>query len=295
VSRRGWVLFGLMCFIWGIPYLLIKVAVDEVSVPVLVFARIAIGAALLVPLAMRNSQFASLRGNWKPVVAFAAMEMLVPWALLSDAERHISSGLAGLMIAATPIIAVIVGALAGDDDRLDDVARLVGLGLGIVGVFILALPELRGGSVKAMIELGIVAVLYATAPRIIARRLADVPSLPITAACLALGTVVYAAPAALTWPQAMPSGPVLAALIGLGVICTGSAFVVFFALIREVGPARALVFTYVNPAVAVAAGVLLLGEPLTLPIIAAFVLILGGSILATRTPKPGEPLTVEPV
>jgi drug/metabolite transporter (DMT)-like permease len=288
------VLFGLMCFIWGIPYLLIKVAIGEVSVPVLVFARIVIGAVLLVPLALRGGQFASLRGNWKPVAAFAAMEMLVPWALLSDAERHISSGLAGLLIAATPIIAVIVGKIAGDDDRLD-VARLVGLGLGVVGVFILALPELRGGSAKAMIELGIVAVLYATAPRIIARRLADVPALPITAACLAIGTVVYAVPAALTWPNAMPSGPVLAALIGLGVICTGTAFVVFFALIREVGPARALVFTYVNPAVAVAAGVVLLGEPLTLPILAAFVLILGGSILATRTPKPGQPLTVEPV
>jgi drug/metabolite transporter (DMT)-like permease len=287
------VLFGLMCFIWGIPYLLIKVAIDEVSVPVLVFARIVIGAVLLVPLALRNGQFASLRGNWKPVAAFAAMEMLVPWALLSDAERHISSGLAGLLIAATPIIAVVVGTLAGDDDRLD-VPRVAGLGLGVVGVFILALPELRGGSVRAIVELGIVAILYATAPRIIARRLADVPALPITAACLAIGTVVYAAPAALTWPQAMPSAPVLAALIGLGVICTGIAFVVFFALIREVGPARALVFTYVNPAVAVAAGVLVLGEPLTVPILAAFVLILGGSILATRRPKPGDPLTVEP-
>jgi drug/metabolite transporter (DMT)-like permease len=286
-------LFSLMCFIWGIPYLLIKVAVGEVSVPVLVFARIAIGAALLVPLALRNGQFAALRGHWKPVAAFAAMEMLVPWALLSDAELHISSGLAGLLIAATPIIAVIVSRLAGDDDRLD-AARLLGLGLGVVGVFILALPELRGGSVRAIVELGIVAVLYAIAPRIIARRLADVPSLPITAACLALGTVVYVGPAALTWPATMPSGPVLASLIGLGVICTGTAFVVFFALIREVGPARALVFTYVNPAVAVAAGVLLLGEPLTLPILAAFVLILGGSVLATRTPKPGEPLTVEP-
>jgi drug/metabolite transporter (DMT)-like permease len=288
------VLFGLMCFIWGIPYLLIKIAIDEVSVPVLVFARIVIGAVLLVPLALRNGQLASLRGNWKPVTAFAAMEMLVPWALLSDAERHISSGLAGLLIAATPIIAVVVGALAGDDDRLD-AARVVGLGLGVVGVFILALPELRGGSVRAIVELGIVAILYATAPRIIARRLADVPALPITAGCLAIGTVVYAAPAALTWPQATPSTSVLAALIGLGVICTGTAFVVFFALIREVGPARALVFTYVNPAVAVAAGVVVLGEPLTVPILAAFVLILGGSILATRTPKPGEPLTVEPV
>jgi drug/metabolite transporter (DMT)-like permease len=293
VSRRGWLLFGLMCFIWGIPYLFIKVAIDEVSVPVLVFARLAIGAALLVPLALRGGQFARLRGHWKPIVAFAAIEMLLPWALLSDAERHISSGMAGLLIAATPIIAVIVGSLAGDDDRLD-VLRFVGLGIGLVGVFVLAFPELRGGSAKAIVELGIVAICYATAPRIIARRLAGVPSLPVTAACLALGTVVYAAPAALTWPSELPSESTLFALAGLGVICTGAAFVVFFALIHEVGPARALVFTYVNPAVAVAAGVALLGEPLTLPIAAAFVLILGGSILATRQPRPGEPLTVEP-
>jgi drug/metabolite transporter (DMT)-like permease len=293
VSRRGWVLFGLMCFIWGVPYLFIKVAVDEVSVPVLVFARLAIGAALLIPLALRGGHFAGLRGHCKPVIAFAAIEMLLPWALLSDAERHVSSGMAGLLIAGTPILAVIVGALAGDDDRLDP-RRLAGLGLGLMGVFVLAFPELRGGSAKAIAELAIVAVCYATAPRIVARRLADVSSLPITAACLALGTVVYAAPAALTWPEALPSPETLTALTALGVICTATAFVVFFALIREVGPARALVFTYVNPAVAVGAGVLLLGEPLTLTIVAAFVLILGGSILATRQPRPGEPLTVEP-
>src|SRR5687768_6929068 len=102
-----------MCFIWGIPYLFIKVAIDEVSVPVLVFARLAIGAVLLVPLALRGGQFARLRGHWRPVAAFAAIEMLLPWALLSDAERHISSGMAGLLIAGTPIIAVIVGSLAG--------------------------------------------------------------------------------------------------------------------------------------------------------------------------------------
>lgn len=281
MSRHGWVLFALMCFIWGVPYLFIKVAIDEVSVPVLVFARLAIGAVLLVPLALRAGGVASLRGHWLPIVAFAAIEMLLPWALLSDAERHISSGMAGLLIACTPIIAVVVAALAGDDDPLDAL-RLGGLVLGLVGVFVLALPELRGGSVKAIVEVGIVVICYSTAPRIVARRLADVPSLPMTAACLGLGTLAYAVPAALAWPTALPSAHVLASLAGLGVICTGLAFVVFFALIREVGPSRALVFTYVNPAVAVAAGVALLGEPLTLPIIAAFVLILAGSILATR-------------
>jgi drug/metabolite transporter (DMT)-like permease len=254
---------------------------------------LAIGAALLAPLALRGGQLRTLRGHGRPILAFAAIEMLLPWALLSDAERHISSGMAGLLIAGTPIIAVIVGTIAGDDERLDPL-RLAGLCLGLAGVFVLAFPELRGGSARAIVELAVVAVCYATAPRIIARRLAGVPSLPITAACLALGTVAYAAPAALTWPTDVPSGPALLALAGLGVVCTGAAFVVFFALIHEVGPARALVFTYVNPAVAVAAGVVLLGEPLTPPIVAAFVLILGGSILATRQPRPGDPLTVEP-
>ena len=273
------VLFGLMSVVWGIPYLMIKVAVDGVSVPVLVFARTAIGAAILLPLALRRQYVPVLRKHWRPLVAFAAIEIIVPWFLLSDAEHHISSSMTGLLIAASPIVAVVLSRLTSAERP--SAVRWAGLAAGFAGVAVLAAPELRGGNPGAIAEVLLTAVCYAVAPLIAARRLADVPALPMTAVCLGLAALVYTAPAAMTWPAELPATRVLVALAGLAIVCTALAFVVFFALIREVGTTRALVFTYVNPAVAVTAGVLVLGEPLTPTILASFALILGGSVLAT--------------
>ncbi|WP_336207037.1 DMT family transporter [Nonomuraea sp. LPB2021202275-12-8] len=287
MSRRGWVLFALMSVIWGIPYLMIKVAVDGVSVPVLVFARTAVGAAVLLPLALRGGGLGRLRRHWKPLVAFAALEIIVPWWLLSDAERHLTSSMSGLLIAASPIIAVVVARLSGGGERLSG-TRWAGLGVGLAGVAVLAAPELTGGDPWSIVEVLLTATCYAIAPLIAARRLSDVPALPMTAACLTLAALVYTPAAVWTWPRALPSGQVLAALAGLALVCTALAFIVFFALIREVGTSRALVFTYVNPAVAVVAGVALLGEPLTASILVSFALILGGSVLATMGGAPGE-------
>lgn len=299
VSRRGWVLFALMSVIWGVPYLMIKVAVESVSVPVLVFARTAVGAAVLLPLALYQArrgggQFAGLRRHWRPLAAFAAIEIMVPWWLLSDAERHLTSSMTGLLIAASPIVAAVVGRLTGDAERLGP-ARIAGLGAGLTGVAVLAAPELRGGEPWAIVEVLLVAVCYATAPIIAARKLNDVPALPMTAVCLTGAALVYTPPAVLTWPGALPATEVLVALAGLALVCTALAFLVFFALIREVGTSRALVFTYVNPAVAVAAGVAVLGEPLTAAILVSFVLILGGSVLATSRPRgPAGPRELRP-
>jgi drug/metabolite transporter (DMT)-like permease len=291
MSGRGWVLFAAMSILWGIPYLMIKVAVEGVSVPMVVFARTAVGAAILLPLALRAGRPTWLRERWRPLLAFAVIEIMIPWGLLSDAEQHITSSMTGLLIAATPIIAVLVGRLTGDAERLGP-ARWAGLAIGLAGVAVLAGPALGDGSPWAIVEVLLVAVCYATAPIIAARRLADVPALPMTAVCLAGAALVYAPPAVLTWPQTLPDGRVLAALAGLAVLCTALAFLVFFALIREVGPSRALVFTYVNPAVAVTAGVLVLGEPLTASILVSFALILAGSVLATA---PRAAATSEPV
>jgi drug/metabolite transporter (DMT)-like permease len=276
-----------MSVIWGVPYLMIKVAVEGVSVPVLVFVRTAVGAAVLLPLALRGRQLAGLRRHWRPLAAFAAIEIIVPWWLLSDAERHLTSSMTGLLIAASPIVAVVAGRLTGDAERLGP-ARVAGLAAGLVGVAVLAAPELRGGEPWAIVEVLLVAVCYATAPIIAARRLNDVPALPMTAVCLTGAALVYTPPAILTWPAALPATEVLLALAGLGLICTALAFLVFFALIREAGPSRALVFTYVNPAVAVAAGVAVLAEPLNATIMIAFALILGGSVLATTRPRAGR-------
>lgn len=269
-----------MCLLWGIPYLMIKVAVQGVSVPVLVFARTAVGAVVLLPLAARAGGWAALRRHWRPVLFFAGLEIIGPWWLLSDAERTLTSSMTGLLIAAVPIIAVVLSRLLGDTERLGP-ARWVGLGVGLAGVALLAVPHLGGGTGWAVAEMLLVAVGYASAPVVAAHKLAEVPTITLTAACLSLAALVYTVPAALTWPVEVPPAEVLAALAGLAVLCTAVAFVVFFELIREVGTTRAMVFTYVNPAVAVAAGVALLGEPLTASIVIAFLLILAGSVLAT--------------
>lgn len=270
-----------MSVIWGIPYLLIKVAVEKVSVPVLVLVRTAVGALVLIPLTLSRAMWTPVIAHWKPVAGFAFFEIIAAWLLLTNAERHISSSLTGLLIAASPIVAALLDRLTGGEHRLTPL-RLAGLGVGIAGVAVLAGPALTGGSAWPVTQVLMVAVCYAIAPLIAARYLGDVQALPLTAACLGLAAIVYAGPAAATWPEEVPSPRVLVALALLAVICTALAFIVFFALIREVGAARALVFTYVNPAVALAAGVIVLNEPLTPWHLLGLALILTGSVLATR-------------
>jgi len=281
VSRRGWALFAAMSLIWGIPYLLIKIAVGGVPVPVLVLARVAVGAALLLPVAVKRRQLGALRGHWPWLVAFATAEILAPWLLLSEAETRLPSSLSGLLIASVPIVVVVLARLTGGTERLSAV-RWAGLLAGLCGVALLAGPRAASGDAWSIAEVLMVAVCYATGPLIASRKLGDLPPLGMTAACLALASVIYAPAAAVTWPASMPSWRVLAALAGLAVICTAAAFPLFFRLIAEVGPARASVITYINPAVAVALGVLVLGEQFTAAMAGAFVLILGGSVLATR-------------
>ncbi len=282
MSRRGWWLFAAMSLIWGVPYLLIKVAVGGVTPPVLVLARVGIGAALLLPIAIRRRELAPLLPYWRWVLLFALVEIIAPWLLLSEAETRLSSSLSGLLIASVPILVAVFGRLTGGQDRLTPV-RWTGLLIGLGGVGLLVAGGGTHGDTGSVVEVLMVAVCYAIGPLVAARRLSELPSLGLTAACLAVAAIVYAPVAAITWPSAAPAGKVIAALCTLAVVCTAIAFVVFFALIAEVGPARASVITYINPAVAVVLGIGVLGEHLTLTMAIAFVAILGGSVLATRT------------
>ena len=297
MSRRGWVLFAAMSVIWGLPYLLIKVAVGGVPVPVLVLARVAIGAALLLPIAVRRRQLGALRPYLGWLAVFALVEIITPWLLLSEAERKLTSSMSGLLVASVPIIGAVLARLTGDADRLTPV-RWIGLLAGLAGVALLAGPGASGGDALSIGEVMLVSVCYATGPLVASRKLSDVPPLAMTAVCLTMAAVVYAPAAALTWPATMPSVRVLAALAALAVVCTAAAFLVFFRLIAEIGPARATVITYVNPAVAVTLGVLVLGERLTVAMTGAFALILAGSVLAARSGtrreqvRPPEPVLV---
>ena len=287
-------MFVAMSVIWGLPYLLIKVAVGGVSVPVLVLTRVALGAALLLPIALRRRQLASIKPVWPWLLLFALVEIIMPWFALSEAERGISSSLTGLLVASVPIIIAVLSLFVRGGDRLSPV-RWAGLLIGLVGVALLAGPHLvgstaGGGAARSVAEVLFVALCYATGPLIANSKLTNVPPVAMTAACLALATVVYAPLAALNWPSAVPSASVLLSLAALAVICTAAAFLIFFRLIAEVGPARASVFTYINPAIAVSLGVAVLGEHVTRLMLAAFLTILAGSVLATRrTPqRPAE-------
>jgi drug/metabolite transporter (DMT)-like permease len=285
VSRRGWALFIAMCLIWGTPYLLIKVAVSDLSPVTVVFLRTAIGALILVPIALARGNFGPALRHWRWIVLYTAVEIAVPWFLVSDAELRLSSSLAALLIAATPFVGVVLGRLTGSDDRFD-ARRLFGLVVGFVGVAVLVGLNVSVRDLGAAGEIGLVAICYAIGPLIISRKLAEAPPIGVVAMSVLLPAIVYA-PLGLTHlPAAIPPPQVLLAIGLLGVVCTALAFLLFFALISEVGPVRATIITYVNPAVALALGVALLGEPLTLGAVAGFALILVGLFLATRRTKP---------
>jgi drug/metabolite transporter (DMT)-like permease len=286
VSRRGVMLFVAMSVIWGIPYLLIKVAVGEVGPVALVFVRTAIGALVLLPFAVHRRALGAAVRHWPWVLAYAAIEIIGPWLLLSDAEQHVSSSLAGLVIAAVPLIGAGIAWLV-HRERLGG-AQLLGLVVGLAGVVALVGLDLAGGAdARAVVELLLTAVGYAVGPVIISRYLGAVPALGVNALALttaALITLPFALP---RLPQQVPSVEAVASILVLGLVCTAVAFLGFFALIREIGPARATVITYVNPAVALALGVTLLDEPLTRGILVGFPLVLAGSVLATwQRPAP---------
>jgi drug/metabolite transporter (DMT)-like permease len=286
VSRKGWLLFCALCVIWGIPYLMIRVAVRELSPASLVFARTAPVALLMLPFALRPRDRGALLARWRWVLAYSLAEIALPWLLLASAERRLTSSIAGLLVAAVPLMAIVLYRLAGTSEHITG-RRLAGLALGFVGVAALVGLDSRGGQPRAVIEVLIVALCYATGPLIISRRLADLPGLGVVAASLAIAAVIYTPAGLLQWPGSVSSETV-AAVATLALVCTALAFVLFFALIVEVGPARATVITYINPLVAVLLGVVFLGEPFTAGVAVALPLILGGSVLATsRSPAKG--------
>ncbi|HEY8813670.1 MAG TPA: EamA family transporter [Candidatus Dormibacteraeota bacterium] len=284
MSRRGWALFIAMCLIWGIPYLLIKVAVSDISPVTLVFFRTVIGSLILVPIALVRGDVGPTLAHWRWIALYTAVEVALPWFLVSDAELRLSSSLTALLIAATPFVGVLLGRLTGSDDRFD-ARRLFGLVVGFVGVAVLVGLNVSVSDLGAAGEIGLVAIGYALGPLIISRKLTKAPPIGVVAMSMVLPAIVYAPLGLSHLPAAIPHPQVLLAIGLLGVVCTAVAFLLFFALIAEVGPVRSTVITYVNPAVALALGVVLLGEPLTVGAVAGFALILAGLFLATRRAK----------
>ncbi len=279
-----------MCFIglgiaWGIPYLLIKVAVRELSPAELVLGRTAIAAALLMPIAMARSAVLPALRHWRPLAAFTILEIAVPWVTLGDAERHLPSSTTGLLIAAVPIVGVAVAFLGGRAERLGRTAWL-GLALGVAGVAALVGLDVGGSDLAAVAEVGVTALGYAIGPAILSRYLGTLPAVGVIATALTATALLYLPLVVVSdgLPSSVPSLPVVTSVLLLATVCTAAAFLMLFALVAEIGPVRATTITYVNPAVAVAAGVVVLGEALTVWTVVGFTLVVAGSYLVNRRP-----------
>lgn len=283
MSRRGWILFVAMGVVWGTPYLLIKVAVSDLSPAAIVLARTAIAALVLVPLAAARGELRPVLRRWRPLIAFAVAEMTIPWFLLTSAEQRLTSSLSGLLIAGVPMVSALIGWSTGHERLVG--RRVVGLLIGIAGVAALVGLDLGHADPWGLLQMAGVVIGYALGPFVLTRWLADLPALGVIAAALAATSAAYLVPGIAQMPADMPRATVVWAIVTLGLLCTALAFVGFFALLAEVGPVRSTVITYINPAVAVVLGITFLNEPVTIGIGVGFVLVLAGSVLATqRTP-----------
>lgn len=286
MSRKALGLFLIVGVIWGTPYFFIEIALEHFDTTSLVFARVFLGALILMPIVISRGMMKATLKAWPAVVAFASFEMVGPWFLIPEAQKDISSSLASLLITTVPFIAAFAVGLLGDRSAWHPLTVL-GLLIGLAGVIsLVGIDAFSGVTPLAPIFMMLAsAVGYAVAPIIANRMPHEVPTLGVIAVSLTIVSVVYAPFAAFSLPRDISEGPpwqAWAALIVLGTICSALAFVIFFALIREIGPARASLITYVNLAVAAVLGVVFLAEPITTGILVGFPLVVLGSYLASR-------------
>ena len=283
MSPRAWVAFAAVSTLWGIPYLFIKVAVEDGVPPAfLAWVRVVLGAAVLLALARAAGVLGPLRGRWRWLTVFAIVEVVFPFPLIAAGEQHVSSSLAAIIVAAAPLFVALLALRFDASERVGG-TRLAGLLLGLVGVAALVGIDATGSGEEL---LGAAAVLfsafcYAVGPMVLKRHLADLDPRASMGAALAIAALVLTPAALLAPPAAMPSGEALASLVVLGVFCTAAAFAFYGALVAEAGAGRALVITYIAPVVAVALGVAVLGERPGAGAAAGLLLILAGSWLAT--------------
>ena len=294
MSARAWVAFAAVSTLWGIPYLFIKVAVDDGVPPAfLAWVRVVLGATVLLALAWRAGVLALLRGRWRWLAVFGVVEIAVPFPLIAAGEQHVSSSLAAIVVAAAPLFVALLALRYDSDERVGG-TRLAGLLIGLAGVVALVGIDVAGNANELIgtAAILIAAFCYAVGPMVLKRHLADLDPRATMGAALAIAAAVLTPAAALAPPAAAPSADAIVSLGVLGLFCTAAAFVFYGALVVEAGAGRALVITYVAPVVAVALGVAILGERPGAGAVAGLLLILAGSWLSTDGRLPPGPTAV---
>ena len=286
MSRRGWFLFILTGFLWGIPYLFIRVAVDTdngFTPAIVVCLRTAIGAAILLPWAIKEKSLMSAIRGMKYVLPYAILEMIGPWILIGTAEQKIQSGLAGLLVATVPIWATIFASMQGDKSVWHH-KRLFGLVIGFIGlILVVGIESIKGTSDPLSIGMVLLASLgYSYAVMFVVKGLPGVSGVAINAVAMVLTSIFYAPFAIHQWPSHHIAASAIWSIIGLGVLSTGAAFAIFFSLTPIIGVARASLVTYLNTAFAVVLGTIILDEDFTIGIAIGLPLVLIGSYFASR-------------
>jgi len=286
MTRKALWLFLATGVAWGIPYFFIRIAVEDFSTYSIVLFRVLIGAAVLVPLALHQGAFPLALKHWPWVLGFALVEMVIPWWLITEAGRHLSSGLIGLLIATVPFFAIITASFLGDKS-VRHPKTIMGLLLGFAGVLALVGVDSLGGLIDPLWVGAVIlaAVGYAVAPVMVANKIGFVPTAGVVSLSMVIVGVVYAIPAAFSLPAEIAAEPAIeswVAILVLGVVCSAIAFILFFALIKEIGAARATLITYLNTLVALILGVVFLNEPITIGLLIGFPLILVGSWFAGK-------------
>ena len=281
MSRKSLFYFLLVGFLWGIPYLLMAVAVEEIPPSAIVAGRTLIGAAILIPVALYRKTFKGAVLGFKFVAFYSLLEMIGPWILISTAQKKIDSGLAGLLISTVPIFAAIITSLRGDH-TVWQFKRMFGIVVGFIGLIaVVGIESFSGNSHPASIAMMILAAMgYSYAIIMVTTNLPLVDGIAINGLAMAITSIFWAPLAIAQWPSQVTLKPALS-LIALGVLCTALAFLVFFKLLVEIGPARGSLVTYLNTSVAVVLGVIVLNEPITIGLIIGLPLVLVGSYLAS--------------
>jgi drug/metabolite transporter (DMT)-like permease len=289
VSARAWLSLSITAALWGASYMFIKVALDgDLSEGFIICARTVLGAAVLLPMAIRAGAVRPILERRWWALALASTQVIVPFGLITFGENHVPSALAGILVATSPLFIALIATKVDPDER----ARgwgLVGVVLGMVGVVVLFGLDLSGDSETLVGGLMIVGagVCYALAVLIAKRGFTGVPPVGVAASNLVIGAVVWLPFALADLPAHGPGTDAVLAMLALGAGGTGLAFLFFYTSIAEVGPAKASVVAYVAPAFAVVYGVVLLDEKLTAGTVGGLVLILAGSWLAAsgRLPR----------
>jgi drug/metabolite transporter (DMT)-like permease len=290
MNRRAWLLMALLAGLWGASYLFIKVALDDGMPPVfIVFARIALGAAVLVPIAARAGVLQRMRGLYGPILFMAVVQVVVPFVLITYGERHIASSLTGILVSAAPIFTALIAVRYDDEERPHGIAT-AGVAWGIVGVVLLFGVDLSGDAtaIAGGLMVLLASVGYAIGSLYLKHRLQGVPPVGIAASTMVAGTLVLVVPVLFALPSHAPSLEAIGSLLALGAGGTGVAFAIYFTLIAEIGPGRASLVAYIAPGFAVLYGVALLSEPLTAGALLGLALILAGSWVAAEGRLPGR-------